>query len=239
MSILTAVQSAARLCGQPVPSSALMSTDKTGLLMAELARVDAEDLAGRYDWPNLTKERSFTTLAGIDQTGALPADFARFANRTDDRGTLYDVARMEGIAGPANEAQWRSIVDGLQGWSVTWRLFGGVLQMAPAPPAGRTMRFEYVSNALWRPTSGADKTAPTQDTDTCLIPESLIALGIVWRWKQGRGFEYGEDLRTAELQIERAIGQSAGGRRVLISGRPRLRAEEYAWPGVLGLNPGP
>lgn len=235
MSLLTLIQRAATLSGLAVPTNVLGGMDKTATLMSALAQIDAEDLAGKYDWPNLTKERSFTTVAAVDQTGALPSDFARFASRTDDRGQLYDVARREGIAGPASEDQWRSIVDGLQGWAVTFRIFGGLLQMAPAPPVGRVMRFAYVSSDLW----GSGKPRPTSDADVCAIPENLISLGVVWRWKQNRGFEYAEDLRNAELQIERAIGQLGGGRRVLIQGRPRLRAEEYAWPGVLGLNPGP
>lgn len=239
MSLLSVVRRAALLAGQPQPTTVAASPDRTALLMAELARVDAEDLSGRFDWPGLLRDRAFTTVAAVDQPDALPDDFGRMAAATDDRGQIYDVARREGIAGPASADQWRVMLDGFVGWTTAWRVFGGALQLAPAPPAGRAMRFAYVTRNLYLAGS-TPKPAWEADTDTCRIPEDLIALGVLWRWKQGRGFEYAEDLANAERAIERAVGQAAGGRRQLVMGRTRWGAPLAdgavvpAYPGTLG-----
>jgi hypothetical protein len=206
--------------------------DPLALGMRELARIDAEDLAGRIDWDGLIREHTFTTVANTVQAGALPDDFGRFPFRQDDRGELYDVARRDGLAGPTNDHQWRRVTNGFAGWTTGWRTIGGVLQMAPAPPAGLTISFSYVSKHLFElGVVGSEDW--TSDADVCRIPESLITLGVIWRWKQAKGYEYAEDMRTAELAVERAAG-STRGRRMLTIGTSRLRADDFAYPWALG-----
>lgn len=233
MTLATTVGRATALLGLPEMPGVVSSPDPIARQMLALAVLDAEDLARRADWPGITRERTFTTVASIAQPGALPADFGRMAFRESDRGDLYDVGRRMGIAGPASSAQWRELTSGFAAWTVGWRIAGGVLEMAPAPPAGRTMRFDYVTENLFRSGDGVGK-AEWTDGDTCLLPERLITLGLVWRFKAAKGLEYAEDMATAEREIEREIGQAGGGRRVLIAGRPRAHAETYAFPGVLG-----
>lgn len=200
--------------------------------MLELARLDAEDLAGRIDWDALVKEQTFVTIAGSDQPGAIPSDFGRFPFRKDDRGELYDVRRREGIAGPASDNQWRRL-DNFTGWTSSYRIMGGLLMMRPPPGAGLTIGFTYVSKNLFVSTGGVTSDDWNADSDICLIPERLIILGVVWRWKQAKGFEYAEDLRTAEMEIEKMAGTTRG-RRMLTIGSSRLRADDYAFSGVLG-----
>lgn len=202
--------------------------------MAALARIDAEDLADRIDWPGLLRERTFATVATISQPGALPTDFGRFAFRPDDHGQLYDIGNRQGIAGPASDAQWRELLNGFSGIYPSWRIFGGVLQMAPAQAAGRQFSFDYITKNIYATADGTGKSVITADTDVFLIPENVITLGVVWRWKQVKGFSYAEELRNAETQIEKEAGKGAGGRRMIMVGAPRLRADDYAFPGVLG-----
>lgn len=237
MSLLTIVRRACILTGQPVPPAILTTQDKTALAMAELSQIEAEERAARHDWPNIVKEHSFTTIAAVTQTGALPSDFDRFTASNSDRGQLYAVARREGLAGPASDAQWRELTSGFAGWTTSWRISGGALQMAPAPAAGLVHTFSYVSNKLYRSAAQppVDAAAWVSDSDTCLIPESLIALGVVWRWKQSKGFDYAEDLATAEAAVEREAGKIGGGRRMLVIGPSRLPLDSvYPYPWALG-----
>ncbi|MDB5280913.1 MAG: hypothetical protein JWR61_5868 [Ferruginibacter sp.] len=233
MTLLSTVQRAAILCVQDRPSSAASSDLPNPVLLTELARIDAEELAERIDWPQLLTEATFTTVASVAQASALPADFARFPFRKDDRGAIYDVARKQGIAGPATEEQWRTLTNGYSGWTASFRIFGDVLQMAPAPSAGLSMSLTYITTKLYRDVDGVAKDTWSADTDTCRIPENVIALGVRWRWKQSKGFDYAEDMRSAEEAIARASGVAAGGRRMLVVGRSRLRGDT-PYDGTLG-----
>jgi hypothetical protein len=235
VTLLTTIQRAAVLIGIEPPPIVVNSTDATARQLGELARIDAEELAARFDWNSLLRDATFTTVDGSDQLGALPADFGRFPFKQDGHGELYNPGQRRGIAGPASTAQWRRTLDfNTGGWTSTWRINAGVLQIGPTA-AGQSLTFRYVTNALYRPATGADKATWSADTDTCLIPEGLIALGAIWRWKQAKGFDYGEDMQTAEQQISRAAAADGGGPRTLVMGRVRLPVDtDRALEGVLG-----
>ncbi len=99
------------------------------------------------------------------------------------------------------------------------------------------MRFEYVSKNLYADADGNPKPEWTADTDVCRIPERLVELGVIWRWLQFKGLDYGEAMTNAEKAFAQLSGSDGGGRGVLKAGRARLKAEEYAFPGVLGPRP--
>lgn len=230
MSILTLVQRACRRIKMVPPSSALGSTDPNVLLLVELAREDASVLAGQFDWPDTLREQSFVTVAAVDQPGALPTDFGRMAFQADDRGDIYDSARRGAVAGPETAGRWRGLTSGWTAITPNWRIFGGALQLAPAPAAGLTYAYTYVTTDLW----GTGKTEPETDADEPAIPEDLILLGMVWRWKQVNGFDYAEDMASAGLRFEQMAGTARGSRASLTVGRRRVPWDAvYAWPGVI------
>jgi hypothetical protein len=43
------------------------------------------------------------------------------------------------------------------------------------------------------------------DTDTSVFPESVVTLGMVWRYKRAKGYEYSADQYEYERRVTEAI----------------------------------
>ncbi len=80
MSLLSVIRRASVLVGLRRPNVVATAPEASpAAQMAELARVEAEELAGRHDWSGIVvTDHTFTTSGGPLQYGALPDDFARF-----------------------------------------------------------------------------------------------------------------------------------------------------------------
>ena len=84
------------------------------------------------------------------------------------------------------------------------RIRGGELLVTPDAVAGNTWAFEYVS---WAWINCGRQQYFTRDTDTIDLPEPIIQMGLRWRWKKEKGFEYAEDFRTYETMVENALSR--------------------------------
>ena len=116
------------------------------------------------------------------------------------------------------------------------RIRDGLLISTPVPAAGNTWAFEYTTwNAILDTDGSTKKQYFTADTDTFLLPEPVIAMGLRWRWKKEKGFEYAEDFRTYETMVEDALSRE-GVRKVLFADRteressPRIVVNQGDWP---------
>lgn len=235
MTLLSVIRRANVLVGQRRPNAAAGAPDATSVAqMTEMARIEAESLANRHDWSGIVFPWQFTSTANQSQYGALPDDFARFTFA----GGIY--GPWGRINGPTMKGDWSRLTSFPQVQSAlngSFRVFGNSLQIYPAPAAGQAYRFDYVTKQIYADVTGAPKDEWSVDTDTCAIPEALIALGVVWRWLQFKGLDYGEALRNAELEFAKLSGNDGGGRNIISIGGARLSADEYAYPGILGPRP--
>ena len=68
------------------------------------------------------------------------------------------------------------------------------------------------------------------DSDTSLVPERVIMLGVIWRWKAAKGLEYAEDFRTWDQERSRVSGHDVGNKvlNMSASGPPA-----GSWPGTI------
>lgn len=231
MTLLTTIQRAAVLAGMPRPGAAASAPDSATAQMVELARLDAEELAARIDWSALIHQQVFTTVAGVAQAAGLPADYGRMAYGS----VIRQDGRLWTLEGPTANVDWDRLVAFPQGSLPSrWRVFGGQMQILPAPPAGQVVRYDYSSRNLYRSKDGVGKATWDADDDVCLIPEDVIALGVVWRWRALKGLEYGEHMATAEAAIARTAGNDGGGKAVLTAPRVLRSGAAIAYPGVLG-----
>lgn len=236
MSLLSVIQRANALVGlrRPVTASGAPDASSTAQ-MVEMARIEAESLAGRHDWSGIVETgHRFTTVANEMQYGALPDDFSRFTFA----GGIY--GPWGRINGPVQGRAWSRLTSfprlesSLNG---SFRVTGRGLQIYPAPPANQAMTFDYVTKNLYAAADGTPKDTWTADTDTCAIPEPLIALGVVWRWLQFKGLAYGEAMSNAEMEFAKLAGSDSGGRGIISVGRARTTADAIAYPAVLGPRP--
>lgn len=233
MSLLTMVKSACRRIGVPPPNVVATATDATVMQLLELANEEGEALARYGDWRVLRKEKTFLTVAAETQTnGTLPSDWAGFI---DD--TLWNRSRRLRLYGPASSEEW-------QRWKAastfpvtgTFYLRGTAWLIQPTPPAGDTIAYEYRSANWCAASDGTAQSAWADDTDTGLISERLMSMGLIWRYKKGRGLEWEGDYDKYLFQAEQELAKDQPRRLVdMKDGGPPIRTPglvvpEGAWP---------
>lgn len=200
MSLLTTVQDAADRLGIVRPSSVIGSSDQQVRQLLGLAQQEGKELARRYPWQSIVKEKTITATATETQSSAIPSDFDRMIS-----GSFFNRTKNRKVEGPMNALEWQNYKA-----SVTTVLFdafrirGGNLLLAPTPTAGDSYAYEYVST-YWVATAAAS-TTPAQaswavDTDVGILSEELMTLGIVWRFLKAKGLDYSEPFRTYEAQL--------------------------------------
>lgn len=227
MTMLTAVQ---RFCGRTgltVPSTVYGTTDPQIRQILAMLEEEGDDLSKRGAWQEITFEATHTTLAAEDQ-GAI-ATIASNGFNYIKNGTIWDrslrlpVYVIDGQNWQAAKAMT------LTGPRYQARIRGGKLISNPVPTAGNTWAFEYVSKNWILGVDGTTyKQYFTLDTDTILLPESIVLMGLRWRWKKEKGLEYAEDFRTYESQVKDSLSRN-GMKQTLNMGN----SEPMVSPGVV------
>lgn len=232
MTVLSALQSAAiRLIGRK-PSAFFGATDVFALEMQDLANEVAADIAKSHDWQALIR---VATLAGDGTTVAFPfpSDYGRMLIQSD----IFDAAnwawgytRVLDI----NEFLWIK-ERGIQALPGSWIMYGNEFQFVPAPQSGAEATFPYIDKNYALATDGTTlKPAFTLDTDFFRLSERLLTLGLVWKWRQNKRLDYGED----EANFAKAFAEDSGrdkGSRIFRTGPARFPANvSIAYPFPLG-----
>ena len=205
MTLLTIIQDACAEIGLPRPTGAMAATDPTVRALLVAANEEGAALAKAHDWQALRAEQTFTSVATETQTGILPAAFGRFVN-----GTFWNRTRRRPFRGPASPPEWQRIKA-----STTSPVFdtftyrGDAILLNPVPSAGWTFAFEYISKYWCESSGGTGQTAWAADTDVTDLPERLIRMGIVWRFKQARGMSYDADYSKYMYAVRETMAQEA------------------------------
>lgn len=216
MSLLSIIQTAADRLSLRRPSAVITSTDQQVRQLLALANEEGYELAKATDWQSLKAEWLFVTVAAEVQTNTpIPPDLAKLIP-----GSFFNRTTAREIIGPITSRQYQAFkaqpVTGLI--YLSYRERAGQFLCSPAPAAGETIAYEYVSNAWARSSAGAAKVAFTSDDDTSYLEEELIIKGIRWRFKAANGLDYAEDMRSYELAVQQAKGED-GGAPILSVGR--------------------
>lgn len=225
MSLLTIITSFCERTNVPVPASVIGTSDQQVLQLKALLEEEGKDLSKRHPWESVTFEASLTTVATESQ-GAMTT-LASNGFLYIKNGTIWDRTSRLPIVGPLESQDWQMLKAVVTtGPRYQYRIRGGNLLINPAPTASLSWYFEYVSSN-W--ILGADavtyKAKFTLDTDTLLLNEDLLLMGLRWRWKKEKGLDYAEDFRTYEEQVKDLMGRS-GGKRAL-----RMDSPERQFPG--------
>jgi len=217
MSLLTVVQNAADLLGLERPPSVIGSADQQVRQLYALAIEEAEELHSQYNWQALTREQTFTSTAAAAQTSAFPADFSRFLN-----STFFDRNTRRPVLGPITPQLWQGIQANpqLNRVFLAFRERNGQFLVTPTPNGTDTIAYEYITSKWARNAAlTTDYTVWQADDDTSYLDESLIKLGIRWRFKKSKGLPYGEDFDTYERQRDQKRAQDGGASTISMTGR--------------------
>jgi hypothetical protein len=220
MNILQIVNEFCRRTAVPVQAAMATSQDDQALQLMALCNEILDDLGERKAWTMLHTEATFTTLAAEDQ-GAL-ATIASGGYTSIMEGVLFDRTNSQYILGSVSPSQWQAAKANLSSISDTqYREMQGHLYLTPAPAAGDTIAFEYVTSYPVVDNSTApvltSKAYFTSDADTCLYPDKLLILGLRWLWKREKGIRYGEEFRHYESAVVNFMGKDGGKQAIDIS----------------------
>lgn len=207
MSLLTLIQNAADRVKLSRPSSVVSSTDPNARRLLALAQQEGVELAKRHAWQKITKEQTFTSTAAAAQTGAIPSDFDRIID-----GTFFNRTAKRHLEGPLNSQEWQ-FAQAVTATTIieAFRFRGNSILITPTPTGtSTTYAFEYVSTQWCESSGGTDQSAWAADTDTGILSEELMTLGVVWRWLKSNGSTYDEAFRTYEMQVAQAIARDGG-----------------------------
>jgi hypothetical protein len=232
MTCLSACQSAlVRLVGKK-PPTVFSSTEQTVVEIADLVNEVGTDIMKSHDWQALTKIQSVAGN-GTDTAFPLPPDYDRMilAQGVADANSWF-----WGYTQVPDMDTWIMIQNGFYlgivapGW---WILTGGQFQFNPAPAAGATAQYPYVSKNFALDVGGASKSAFNNDNDTFLLDERLLTLGLIWRWRAQKRLEYAEDMQNYEIALSQAQARDRGAT-VIRSNGQRRTGFRTGWPWSLG-----
>jgi hypothetical protein len=212
--ILALVKDAADELSLARPTSVIdNTTDDTAVKMLRHLTRTCRQLATRYDWQRLRREKTFTTVAAADQNAAnpIPTDFLRFVP-----DSFYNRTKRYRVIGPLTAEEWQ----GHQAALATrvydaYTMRGGRVLIAPTPAADQSMAYEYITKYIGTDTTEAtDRLSFTVDTDLPFMDDELLVLGMVWRYRKSEGQDYAEEFREYEMRLN-DLYKMDGGRRLL------------------------
>lgn len=210
MNVLEVVQRATKNIGIPTPGIALASTDVQVVQLVELLNQECRELASRYPWQELTFEQTFTTVAAESQGTVTSLLTGGRELRYIVNETIWNRTTREPVYGPRSGRTWQ----GYEAVSITspyseYRIRGGELLFLPAPTAGQTCAFEYVTRSTMTSSAGTTyRRNASDDTDLFLLDDEIILMGLIWRWKKAKGMEYSEDFLSYERMVVDAASRN-------------------------------
>lgn len=211
MSLLSSIQDACRRLAIPVPSAIVSSQNAQVLQLWALANEEIQECTSRFPWTRLRQFVSFSTLNQFEQTGALPSDFD---DQTDYivNETMWDRTTVRKVFGPLTPEQWENerAFPVYTPIAPAFMIQDRVLLLTPAPSAGDNLCFEIASNKGARSSGGDAQVYFTADTDTSIFGDPLLTKGIVWRFKQAKGFDYSQEYQSYENQVNVMYARDGG-----------------------------
>jgi len=215
MTLLTIVNRAQALLNLPITTTVYSSTGQTQKQLLSIANTDGELLAAEYAWQQLTVETSFTTTATEEQTnGTLPSDFGWMINET-----MFNSTTNDSVVGPINPREWQEVLsNGVNVSTPRYRIRGNKILFNPAPPAGQSVYYEYTSKNWCESSGGTDQNTWAADSDVGRLPEDLLVLGLVWRWREAKGLDYTEAFQTWKTACDRTSARQGAKRRLSMVG---------------------
>ena len=236
MTILSMCQNVADFTGFERPTSVISNTDPIARQLLALAQREGKQLMRVSDWAILKKEHTFSTSNGT-AAYALPSDFDRLVLETSYNRSDNDI-----LTGPISSAEYQLVNHGMAttGTTEKFRLKAASnalnFELDPTPSSTQTIGFEYVSNQFCQSSGGSGQAAWAADTDTGILDETTMEMGITWRFKAAHGLDFAEDFRQYQLEVRQAVARNGSSPVLQLDDARKLIVGPYQSDGNYGLS---
>ena len=222
MSLLSIVQDACRhpSLTLPVPVSVVGNDQSSAPALLMAAKEELDSLATRHNWQRLAAGHTFLATASVVQlpASAISSNFDRMVN-----DTLFNVTQKKQIVGPISPEDWvRNFAMSTMPVNPVYRISNNTILIQPAPTSGDSIFYEYITHLKARSNVGASQTNWQADSDTCVFREDIVTLGVVWRYRRGKGYPYNADQEEYERRVSDAISRDGARTRITTDGRFRI-----------------
>ena len=218
MSLLTMIEDLSAELGISVPTQVIGASDDQTKQLLALANAEGRDLCSRYSWQALIVEKTFLTTA-IELQGSIAAivsagDFKHIIN-----DTLWNRSDNRFLSGSTDLQRWQRVQSiGVTGPDEQYHMRAGNLYIIPAPAASSTIAFFYKSTFWCQSSGGAGQAAWADDSDTGVLDEFIMGMGIRWRFLRAKGLDYAQEFDTYERHVQVAKAQDTGKKRINLGG---------------------
>lgn len=189
MTVLSVIKDAIVLCGFDEPTSVVGNTDLTVRQCLAHLKAEGTMLAKKAGWRGL-KAKGTITGDGVTTLFDLPADFDRYAPGRKMWEALGISPNFRHLSDEEFQAAQASQIFLLR---KVWRIFGDQVEFYPALDDGQVVTFEYRTTKWVTDTNGVPLGDITTDSDLFLLPEEVLKLGVIWRFKSAKGFTFDQD----------------------------------------------
>lgn len=228
MAILAAMQSAAITLVGRKPANFFGSPEKFEIEIADLINEVAEDVARYQDWQGLQRVASITG-DGVATAFDLPADYSRMLKDSDVASSNY---RLWGFSRYDNVNDFlRDQASGFRAAPGGWIITAGQIKFNPAPTG--VSSYPYITSQWARDETDA-KGQFDADTDTFVLPERLLKLGLIWRWRENKKLDASGDQEAFVKALDEYAASDGGSRVYRYNGRRSFPGTHPAWPWALG-----
>lgn len=230
MTCLSIIQTAAAELGLPSPMTAIGNANANVKQLLALANREGRHLAKRAFLQELRDEAIHPSLAQEDQGSIteIAPGFDRLVPKT-----FWDRTEQWELPGPISGNEWQELKARDIAPSVThFTVRGDRLLAYPAPAAGSEWAFEYYTDRWVALDAGGAGTAFQNDNDVSKIDETIIEMGVIWRWLKAKGLDYAEEKRDYEIALKQYQLTNEPRAVVIGKGRPYVRRGDFRAVGV-------
>lgn len=225
MAIFSALQSAALRVAGLKPASFFGSSGQIEMELCDLINEVAEDICQYQDWQALTKVHS-ETGDGATEIFDFPADYDRQLLNADIQDLESWAWGYEHITDINDFLYQRQ-----RGMILTpgaWIIYEGRMHFTPAPTGDAS--FPYISKFYAIDTAELTrKAAFDADTDTFVLKERLLTLGLIWRWREMKKLDFTGDQEAFTKAIDEYASKDAGSKVIRFGGRFFNRRGPWPW----------
>lgn len=224
MTLLSIIEDVADSIGLNKPTSVIGNTDQQVKTLLAMAQLEGKDLAKRDDWSSMQKLVSHTTLSTEEQ-GELETIAPGFDYLITH--TMWDQSIDRPVNGSLTPQKWSQLqANNILSPYAEFRIRDKKLFLYPVPTTGSTLAFEYMSKNWCESSAGTGQQRWAADDDVGILDEDLMTLGIIWRYKRAKNFDYSEEFRTYESRVSHAIGHDGDAQTISMdSDRVRINAD--------------